>query len=105
MDHPLLTALTVSGIGLLALFLALLLLYGLMLLMTTLLRECPAPEAPEATEDATQSRLRAAAIAVALARAAEERHPPVPAPEEGPSPWRQVHLQRALNRNPSVRSR
>lgn len=105
MDHPLMTALTVSGIGLLLLFGALLLLYGLMLLMTTLLRERAAPEAEETTEGVASPRLRAAAIAVALARAMQERRPPAPPPEEGPSPWRQAHLQRALNRNPSARSR
>ena len=118
MDDPL----VISGIGILLLFLALALLYGLMYALTGLTRERPAAGAKE-EESATSLpstlegaaalpstiegvlRRRAAAIAVALARAERElTGASAPGAEEDIgrwriSPWRALHHQRQLARN------
>jgi Na+-transporting methylmalonyl-CoA/oxaloacetate decarboxylase gamma subunit len=103
MEDPLATSLVVTGIGMVLLFAAMALLYGLMLAMTALIREPDAPRAPQpegAGEPGgdEETRRKAAAIAVALARAKLERGRPAPPPASpGASPWRQLHLQRFLN--------
>jgi len=126
MDNPL----AISGIGMLVLFLALALLYGLMYALTGLTRKRPevgakeegsAAALPSTAEGAAALpstmegaaalmsesvlRRRAAAIAVALARA--ERELPratagVAEEDTGRgriSPWRALHHQRQLARN------
>ena len=117
MDDPLLISLVVTGIGMLILFLALVLLYGLMSLMTTLLKERPETEVQENatagegrvdgdTDAWEQSLMRrqAAVVAVALARAeAELSLSGAPGVQETAdprrvSPWRALHHQRQLVR-------
>jgi Na+-transporting methylmalonyl-CoA/oxaloacetate decarboxylase gamma subunit len=112
MENSLLVSLAVTGIGMLALFLALALLYGLMYSMTALIRERPKAgdgerarmgggEKEAAEEDGVMQR-RAAAIAVALARAeCELCATGLPGAEESaglraPSPWWALHHSRQL---------
>jgi Na+-transporting methylmalonyl-CoA/oxaloacetate decarboxylase gamma subunit len=129
MDNPLVISLAVTGIGMLMLFLALAALCGLMYLMTWMTNiRAPIEEWPEAgageqgrrgaeeqkgkgAEAERVMRRKAAAIAVALARAERELGPsgspcPIGAPgaEESASPqhvsaWRALHHQRQLTRN------
>ena len=98
MDDPLLTALHVSAVGMAALFAALLFLYGLMYLMTALIRQrTPAPPAPAQSPPGDDAAALAAAIAVALARASSESAPPSSAAtDDAPSPWRTFHHYRQL---------
>lgn len=100
MESPLVTALVVSGIGLVVLFLALAALYGLMLLMTWALRDRPASpdaRAREAVPLVSDARLQAAAVAIALARAEDEAGAAgVPSGEEPGSRWWSLHHQRQL---------
>lgn len=100
MENPLITSLVVSGIGLAVLFLALAALYGLMLLMTWLLRDRPASpdlRAREAVPRVSDARLRAAAIAIALARAEDEAGSGgVPAGAGTGSRWWTLHHHRQL---------
>ena len=117
MDDPLLISLVVTSIGMLILFLALALLYGLMYLMTALLKERPETEMQEnvtagegreyGDTDAWEQSLmkrQAAVIAVALARAeAELSVSGAPGVQEAAdprrvSPWRALHHQRQLMR-------
>lgn len=106
MQDPLSTSLVVTGVGMLALFVALALLYGLMYLMTAFIKDPPvATLAPD--EDAPPApgiALQVAVIAVALARAEQEllaaSAPPV---DETPSAWRALHHQRQLTHNPRPR--
>jgi Na+-transporting methylmalonyl-CoA/oxaloacetate decarboxylase gamma subunit len=103
MEDPLTTSLIVTGIGMLILFVAMALLYGLIVGMTTLIKDGGEEDVahPQGTVEPTGAegaRNTVAAIAVALARAELERQshalrPPGPAE----SPWRQVHHQRLLN--------
>ena len=111
MDNSLITALTVSGIGLLMLFAALAFLYGLMYAMTALIKDRPSAKqeepAPtvETDESATPAARRAAVIAVALARAELEQSPAGPlSAEVGGSPWGQYHRRRLLNLNLRTRT-
>ncbi len=106
MQDPLGTALVVTGVGMLALFVALALLYGLMYLMTTFIKDPPvatveltAQEPPSAPGGA----LRAAVIAVALARAEQEQASSAPPVGETPSAWRALHHQRQLAQTPRAR--
>jgi len=117
MDNPIVISLVVSGIGMLMLFLALAFLYGLMYLMTTLIKDRPGVEEKGSMgEDVCGSvgadeqramRWRAAVIGVALARAEQERVvppsvPPIGGEERGRgvvSPWRALHHQRQLTLN------
>ena len=127
MDNPLVVSLVVTGIGMLMLFLALAVLYGLMYLMTRMTNiRAVVKERPEAgaeeqgsrgaeeqrdrgAEEQEEMRRRAAVIAVALARTELELGSMgVPGAEEttGPwrvSPWRALHHQRQLTRNPPTR--
>ena len=112
MENSLVVSLTVTGIGMLALFLALVLLYGLMYGMTALIRERPKAgdgeresmgegEKKAAEEEGAMPR-RAAAIAVALARAeCELCATGLPGAEDSaspraPSPWWALHHSRQL---------
>jgi Na+-transporting methylmalonyl-CoA/oxaloacetate decarboxylase gamma subunit len=119
MENPLAISLVVTGIGMLMLFLALAILYGLMYLMTTLIKD--RPKAGEVEQEATgvrqdagrveqgarsvepeagDGRRRAAVIGVALARAELELSlAAAPEVEAGPSAWQQYHRQRVLNLN------
>jgi hypothetical protein len=103
MENPLAISLIVSSIGLLLLFLALALLYGLMYLMTTVIKD--PPTAPVGLpEEHREVMLRAAAIAVALARADQELRPAgTPAADEIVSPWWALHHQRQLTRRSHTR--
>ena len=112
MDDPLTISLIVTGIGMLMLFLALALLYGLMVLMTRMTairglgKERPEAELGEqggrgAREQELMKR-RAAVIGVALARAEQQLGGAgAPGGEEAASsgrasPWRALHHQRQL---------
>jgi len=112
MENSLVVSLAVTGIGMLALFLALALLYGLMYGMTALIRERPkaedgkresmAGEEKETAEEDGAMQRRAAAIAVALARAeCELCATGLPGAEDfasprTPSPWWALHHSRQL---------
>ncbi len=100
MDNPLLLSWIVAGAGLLLLFLALAFLYGLMTLMTALVRDRPGEEKGEQEARRQEAMLRrAAAIGVALARAEQETGL-IPAPEkEITSPWWTFHHHRQLTSN------
>ena len=122
MDNPLVISLVVTGIGMLMLFLALAALYGLMYAMTAVIKDRPEAGAGEqgsrgaggqggrGAEEERVMRRRAAAIAVALARAERELGSsgspcPIGAPraEQAASPWRvsawrALHHQRQLTR-------
>ena len=111
MDNPIIISLVVSGIGMLMLFLALTLLYGLMYLMTTFIKDRADEQEQGAAgegQEAKSGRLRAAVIGVALARAEQELAAPPSVPpnggEEGAvSSWRAFHQQRQLTRNTPTR--
>jgi len=114
MQDPVVVSLIVSGLGLALLFLALALLYGLMHLMTKLLEDrpvAPAPplEAGDRDSIGQEEKLRAAAIAVALACAGRESRPvATPAADEVTGPgraslWWALHHQRQLAPPPSKR--
>ena len=105
MDNPLAISLIVTGIGMAMLFLAVALLYGLMVLMTSVIKDRPAVEGAGSRGQATgegelkieEARWRAAVIGVALARA--EQEPDAlgwPGPAGTPSAWRVLHQQRQL---------
>ena len=114
MDDPLITALSVTGIGMLVLFVALVFLYGLMYLLTEFTKDRTATATEEkdgrGAAEQHEMRRRAAVIAVALARA-EQGLGGYGRPEAlgsaGPwhaeqgrvSPWRAHHQQRQLSRS------
>ena len=110
MDNPLTLALTVSGMGLLILFAALAVLYGLMYAMTAFIKDRPVAKqeepAPtvETDESASPAARRAAVIAVALARAELEQSPASALPETSGSPWGQYHRRRLLDLNLRTRT-
>ena len=109
MNELFLETLLISAVGMTLLFLALLLLTGLMFLLTAVTRERAekpaATPSPESGPDVLQAR--AAVIAVALARAEQESSLAAPtATEESTSAWRALHQQRQLNPSmPARRSR
>jgi Na+-transporting methylmalonyl-CoA/oxaloacetate decarboxylase gamma subunit len=109
MNELFLETLLISAVGMTLLFLALLLLTGLMFLLTAVTRErARKPPTAPVTESAPDTlRARAAVIAVALARAEQESAPVAPTEmEEMPSAWRALHQQRQLNRGlPARRSK
>jgi len=104
MDNPLAISLIVTGIGMAMLFLAVALLYGLMVLMTEVIREREGRKGKEGREGREGreggeegARWRAAAIGVALARAEHELAATgLPGPAGTPSAWRVLHQQRQL---------
>jgi Na+-transporting methylmalonyl-CoA/oxaloacetate decarboxylase gamma subunit len=114
MDDPLMTALSVTGIGMLVLFVALVFLYGLMYLLTEFTKDRTETATEEkegrGAEKQHEMRRRAAVIAVALARAGQEsdgydgpealgRASPWHDAYERVSPWRAHHQQRQLSRS------
>ena len=119
MDDPLTISLVVTGIGMLMLFLALALLYGLMVLMTRMTdirvrikKRHEAETEEQGSRGAREQELmkrRAAVIGVALARAEQQLSGAgAPGAEEAASswrvsPWRALHHQRQLT--PSLRKR
>jgi len=108
MDDPLITSLVVAGIGMLMLFVALTVLYGLMYLMTALVRDRPTEEIGEQADEAAGGegtpRRMAAAVAVALARAELEAGGTGAPETEGPaSPWWAFHHHRQLTLNMRTR--
>ena len=135
MDNPLTISLVVTGIGMLMLFLALAVLYGLMVLMTRmtdirgLIKEWPEAETGEQgskgagsrrqeargrRQEARDGKRRAAVIGVALACVEQELSTAgAPGAEEAASSWRvsswRVSPWRALHHQrqltPSLRTR
>jgi Na+-transporting methylmalonyl-CoA/oxaloacetate decarboxylase gamma subunit len=105
------TALAITAIGMTLLFLTLAFFYGLLSAMARFIEDrrsgsgsvaAVAPDAPDAGD--AEAPLRAAAIAVALARAgAEDGAVSRGAPSPGPSPWWAAHHQRRLDPNPPRR--
>jgi len=114
MDNPVTISLVVSGIGMLMLFVALTILYGLMYLMTWATTDRTPEEGVGEGEvegvgeyggvGVGVEEWRAAVIAVALARAEQEQSV-VGAVEAGEavSAWRALHHQRQLARYVPVR--
>jgi Na+-transporting methylmalonyl-CoA/oxaloacetate decarboxylase gamma subunit len=103
-DNELVTALAVSGIGMLVLFLALTFLYVLMFLMTAFIKDPPkvTTEAQRCQDTTGQiGRLRrAAVIAVALARYEHElRADGTPRVTQTASVWQMLHRHRQLMLN------
>lgn len=118
MENLLVASLVVSGLGMLLLFIALAILYGLMYLMTTVLRDptaAPVQSEPEGEQVAGEEEAthRAAVIGVALARARQALSPvDVPAMGEGTgadaqhlgvSAWWALHHDRQLTHKPTTR--
>jgi Na+-transporting methylmalonyl-CoA/oxaloacetate decarboxylase gamma subunit len=105
MDSPLATSLVLAGVGITILFLALAFLYGLVHLMTALIKDRPPAPGPTVLEGkggkpSQEAELQAAVIAVALARAEQElRAVGAPGVEEVASSWRTLHHQRQLTLN------
>ncbi len=107
MDNLMVTAIVVSAVGMFLLFVALVFLYGMMYLMTSVLKD-PTPESAlpaegPGTEAVDETVVwRAAAAAVALARAEHESRsarPSVPgetAEGGAVSPWWALHHSRRL---------
>ncbi|MEJ2732953.1 MAG: hypothetical protein P8189_05165 [Anaerolineae bacterium] len=116
MENGLVVSLAVSGLGMLLLFTALALLYGLMYLMTSVLKDpgaAPVHAGPgeQSVPERKEAATRAAVIAVALARARQEPSPfGVPAEGEGMgageqrlevSTWWALHHDRQLTHKPN----
>ena len=108
MENGLVVSLAVSGLGMLLLFIALVILYGLMYLMTSVLRDpgaAPVRARPEEQRvpGGKEAAIRAAVIAVALARARQEPSPVgVPPGGEGEvSAWWALHHDRQLIHKPN----
>lgn len=109
MESSLVTTLVITAIGMSLLFLSLILFYGIISLLTALTRQRPAktrarmdgaaePKAPPQVR-----ALRAAAIAIALARSESEASPArhgdaviLPPGARTVSPWWQLHHQHQL---------
>ena len=112
MQDPLATSLVVTGVGMLALFVALALLCALMYLMTTFIKDPPVAtvKLDQETPPAQEGALRAAVIAVALARAEQELQASSALPaasvlagDQTSSAWHALHHQRQLTRTPRAR--
>ena len=118
MENLFVVSLVVSGLGMLLLFIALAILYGLMYLMTAVLRDrtaAPGQAEPEGQRVAggEEAADRATVIGVALARARQEQSPVgVPAMGEGTgadaqrlevSAWWALHHDRQLTHRPNTR--
>ncbi len=108
MDDPLTTSVLVTLIGMAVVFLSMALIYGSMQLLTAMTRdqenEKVGPAAPvpagtaEGSERSDVDRLKAAAIAIALARtqAMEIHGEGARAPSIGATPWGEFYRQRHL---------
>jgi Na+-transporting methylmalonyl-CoA/oxaloacetate decarboxylase gamma subunit len=121
MDNPVVVSLVVSGIGMLMLFVALALLYGLMYLMTAFIKDRPEPEmgkrGSEKAGDRGQEerggerklggeKRRVAVIGVALARAELEKSSvDMSDGKMTPSGWRALHQRRQLTLNTTMEMR
>lgn len=120
MNDSLVVPLTISGFGLLTLFAALAILYGLIYLLTAVTGgRCPVASQEQADVDARppakelNQKRRAAVIAVALARAERARGSPPPAGDrvaigmsrngEPRGAWWMLHHQRRLALKPRTR--
>jgi hypothetical protein len=104
MNTPIVVSLVVSGIGMLMLFVALAVLYGLMVLMTRVTgTHPPVQDRPEPQKMGSERR-QAAVIGVALARAEQDLRPTgATEARETASAWRALHHQRRLTRNTPTR--
>jgi Na+-transporting methylmalonyl-CoA/oxaloacetate decarboxylase gamma subunit len=118
-DSSITSALMIALIGMTLLFLSLIFFYGLLSLLTAVIKDRPAPDRHtregKSGDGEMKARpeevLRAAVVAVALARAeAEERPdltttsvPGAASAEPAVSPWWSLHHQRQLGVNPSPR--
>jgi Na+-transporting methylmalonyl-CoA/oxaloacetate decarboxylase gamma subunit len=109
-EHPLTTSLSITAIGMTLLFLALVLFYGLMSLMMSVLNRAQAGQGaadPHAGPKHNAAALRAAAVAVALARAeaeAEQERASWSSPTKvdmtaasAPSAWWTLHHHRQIS--------
>ena len=108
MESPIAAALVITAIGMTLLFLALAFFYGLMALMTAVMKDRPAARAPSAEQGEGPGEegalLQAVVIAVAVARAEAEQGfslAGIPVQEEAAtpgllSPWWALHHQRQL---------
>ncbi|MGD1993461.1 MAG: hypothetical protein PVI59_09730 [Anaerolineae bacterium] len=109
MNDSIAVALSISALGMLLLFGALLLLYGLMMALTAVARDrgqAPTPADRSPRGGHRVRRARVAAIAVALARAERERSAaPPPETVQGWSPWRAFHTHRVLGLQGTKRGR
>ena len=114
MENVFVTSLVVSGLGMLLLFFALVVLYAVMHVMPSVFKDAPSRPEPEEPEEAEapvgeEQMLRAAAIAVAVARAAQEMSPVSVATAgagtsaDSISPWWSFHHDRQLTRKPISR--
>ena len=117
MDNLVVMALVVSAVGMFLLFVALAFLYGLMYLMTAVLKDPtpePAPLAEESGIDAVDKAVvwRAAAAAAAVAALARAEHELRSARPSAPgetaeggaaSPWWALHHSRQLLAEPTKR--
>ncbi len=113
MEDSLITALTITVIGMSLLFLSLIFFYGLLALLATAIRDSPpvAAHSTQGGEGRDDGVLRAAAVAIALART-ETEGKGVPfsvsvgdqaAADQQVSPWWALHHQRQLAHHPSAR--
>jgi len=118
-DSSITNALVIALIGMTLLFLSLIFFYGLLSLLTAVVKDRAVPAGQKRDRSRGEGKpgtgpddvLRAAAVAVALARAeAEERPGPTTAAARGAaiaepaiSPWWSLHHQRRLGSNPSER--
>lgn len=116
MDNPVATALAITVVGMTLLFLTLVFFYGLMVLITSVLKDPVAvPEHPAGDSEVRsveqEAMLRAAAIAVAMARAEAQQGgslAAIPVEAEGDdlsptSPWWMLHHQHRLRSDPNAR--
>jgi hypothetical protein len=116
LNQDLVAALVISAIGITLLFLALLLFYGLLALLTSVFKGQPSADGGGAATaipepEGAATRLLAAAIGVALARAVAEQSPsldPISDREaaagiDSISPWWALHHQRQVTQKPGSR--
>ncbi len=105
MDNPLSVSLLVTAIGMAVVFLAMALIYGTMQLLAAVARDRKEPAEPplpppvgvsEAREATDVGRLRAAAIAVALARSQGQRTSSGTSANGETTPWGEFYRQRHL---------
>ena len=115
MNDALITALAIAVVGMTLLFLFLLLFYGMLSLLTAAVKDRPSTSSQSMKEEQGEMKaeevvLRAAAIAVALARAEAEQgsSPPLaPGPSQAlsgrVSPWWALHHQRQVTTHQTTR--
>jgi Na+-transporting methylmalonyl-CoA/oxaloacetate decarboxylase gamma subunit len=113
-DNALITALIIAAVGMTLLFLFLLLFYGLLSLLTAVIKDRPSASAPPMREEegkkVEEVVLRAAAIAIALARAEAEEasgQPMAPVPAQAltgrAGPWWALYHQRQVTTHQTTR--